>query len=302
MAQAEALPTSMTMTTTMITPSLSRALLRLVMTTTLSAALIIAMTHASAGSPTDPSGPVPAGYTLVWSDEFTAPGLPDPTKWGNDTVMNKPGWHNRELQYYSGPRAENAVVKDGRLLLTARKESLSSAPDWGGQGYTSARLLTRGLGDWTYGFFEVRAKLPCGKGLWPAIWMLNSQGTWPDDGELDIMEFIGADPNRIFSTVHTLAGHGARGVGGGVRSSDACLNFHNYQMHWTADRVDFAIDGFTHLSLPKLDDSRRLWPFNKPQFLLLNIAVGGDLGGPVDDNIFPATMAIEHVRVWQAPR
>jgi beta-glucanase (GH16 family) len=258
-------------------------------------------TVASPATAADPSGPVPPGYQLVWSDEFNTPGLPDPSKWAYDTGMNQQGWHNRELQYYSGPREANAVVRDGKLILTARHESLAKAADWGGQHYTSSRLLTRGLADWTYGFFEVRAKLPCGKGLWPAIWMLNNQGTWPDDGELDIMEFIGADPTRVFSTVHTAAGYGSRGVGGAVRMSDACTAFHNYQMHWTADRVEFAIDGFSHVSIPKLDDSRRIWPFNKPQFLLLNIAVGGDLGGPVDDNIFPATMEVEHVRVWQAP-
>lgn len=278
--------------------ALSCALSRTLLSLTLLAPLMPAL----AGSPTDPSGPVPAGYRLVWSDEFNTPGLPDPTKWGHDTVMNQQGWHNRELQYYSGPRAQNAVVKEGKLLLTARKESLSTAPDWGGQRYTSARLLTRGLGEWTYGFFEVRAKLPCGKGIWPAIWTLGSGGAWPDDGELDIMEFIGADPTRVFSTVHTLAGHGSRGVGGNVRVSDVCQTFHNYQLHWTADRVEFAIDGFTHLSVPKLDNSRRIWPFNQSQFLLLNIAVGGDLGGPVDDTIFPATMEVAHVRVWQAPR
>ena len=267
--------------------------------TVLTMALISTMPQAIAGSPAHPSGPVPAGYRLVWSDEFNTPGLPDPTKWVNDTLMNKQGWHNRELQYYSAPRAENAVVRNGKLLLTARKESLSNAADWGGQRYTSARLLTRGLGEWTYGFFEVRAMLPCGKGIWPAIWTLGSGGAWPDDGELDIMEFIGADPNRVFSTVHTLAGHGARGVGGNVRVSDVCQTFHNYQMHWTAEWVRFGVDGVVHFEYKNSRSGRDRWPFDTPQFLILNIAIGGLHGGAVDERVFPVAMEVEHVRVYQ---
>jgi beta-glucanase (GH16 family) len=214
--------------------------------------------------------------------------------------MNKAGWHNHEQQYYSGPRAENAVVKDGRLRITARKEKMSGNADWGGQGYTSARLLTRGKADWTYGFFEIRAKLPCGRGTWPAIWTLASGGAWPDDGELDIMEQVGSDPTRISSAVHMRAGHGGQNVGGAVRIADACTAFHNYQMHWDAEGVSFGVDGFAHMRYPKLDVGRRAWPFDGPQFLLLNIAIGGDLGGAVDDAIFPVTMEVDYVRVYQA--
>ena len=244
---------------------------------------------------------VPAGYHLVWADEFDTDGLPDPHKWGHDTVMNRQGWHNHELQYYSGPRPENAVVQGGRLVITARKESLSQAADWGGQRYTSARLLTRGLGEWTYGFVEVRAKLPCGRGTWPAIWMLGTGGAWPDDGELDILEQLGQDPTRIFSTVHTRAGFGDRGVGGAQRITDACSAFHRYQMHWTPRGLSFGVDDFVHLNLPKLSDAKAIWPFDAPQFLLLNLAIGGDLGGPVDDAIFPVRFEVDYVRVWQAP-
>ena len=147
----------------------------------------------------------PAGWTLAWSDEFDVDGLPDPRKWANDTYFNKRGWFNHEQQYYAGPRAENAVVHGGRLLITARRETPSAQPDWGGQKYTSARLFTRGLAQWTYGFFEIRARLPCGLGTWPAIWMLGSHGDWPANGELDIMEHIGRNPGRVMSTVHTPA-------------------------------------------------------------------------------------------------
>lgn len=243
---------------------------------------------------------VPAGYRLVWSDEFDRDGLPDPAKWVYDTGMNKAGWHNRELQYYSGPRAENARVQGGRLVITARKESLSSAPDWGGQRYTSTRLITQGKGEWTYGFFEVRAKLPCGKGTWPAIWTLNRDLVWPAGGELDIMEHIGREPGRVFSTVHTAAGHGAHGSGAARQVSDACSVFHDYQMHWTADTVRFGIDGVVHYEYSNPRSGPERWPFDAPQFLILNIAVGGDLGGAVDDAVFPVSMEVEHVRVHQA--
>jgi beta-glucanase (GH16 family) len=245
---------------------------------------------------------VPAGYKLVWADEFDTDGLPDPAKWQNDTSRNRQGWHNHELQYYAAPRAANAVVKGGRLIITARKESISSAADWGGQAYSSARLQTRGKAEWTYGFFEVRAKLPCGKGTWPAIWMLGSNGSWPANGELDIMEQVGSDPARVFSTVHTTAGHGGQSVSGIVRIADACQNFHRYQMLWTASEVSFAVDGFAHLRYPRLDAGPRVWPFDAPQFLLLNLAIGGDLGGEVDDRIFPVAMEVDYVRVYQAAR
>ena len=247
----------------------------------------------------------PAGWQLVWSDEFDVDGLPDPKKWGYDTAFNQKGWFNHEQQYYAGPRADNAVVRDGKLIITARKETRSAAPDWGGQHYTSARLLTRGLAEWQTGFFEIRAKLPCGLGTWPAIWMLGTHGEWPANGELDIMEHIGRNPGRIMSTVHTPAGSGAHAVGSVVTVPDACGAFHRYQMLWTDTDLVFGVDGVNNLRYPRLDvgaaAASRAWPFDGPQFLLLNIAIGGDLGGPVDDSIFPVTMEVDYVRVWQAP-
>ena len=248
----------------------------------------------------------PAGWQLAWSDEFDVDGLPDPKKWGNDTTFNKTGWFNHEQQYYSAPRAENAVVRDGKLLITARRETRSAALDFGGQRYTSARLLTRGLAEWTYGFFEIRARLPCGLGTWPAIWMLGSRGDWPANGELDIMEHIGRWPGRVLSTIHTPAGSGAHGVGAAVTVPDSCSAFHRYQMLWTERDITFGIDGVNSLTYPRLDvgaaGAARAWPFDAPQFLLLNVAIGGDLGGPVDDGIFPVTMEVDYVRVYQAPK
>jgi beta-glucanase (GH16 family) len=246
-----------------------------------------------------PALAVPAGYTLVWSDEFSGAGAPDPAKWSYDTGRNKAGWYNHELQYYSRDRPENAELRDGHLVITARKETLSSAADWGRQRYTSARLLTRGKAEWTYGFFEIRARLACGKGTWPAIWMLGSQGDWPAGGELDILEHIGHQPGRVFSTVHTEAGSGAKGAGAATRLPDACSAFHNYQMHWTGQLIRFGIDGVTHLEYPNPGSGDAGWPFDAPQFLILNIAIGGDLGGKVDDGIFPVRMEVDHVRVYQ---
>ena len=251
--------------------------------------------------PAPPAGGVPAGHVLVWADEFNTPGLPDPARWLHDTGRNRAGWHNNERQYYADKRPENAVVRDGKLVITARLESLSSAADWGGQRYTSARLISRGLADWTYGYFEVRAKLPCGQGTWPAIWTLGSGGAWPDDGELDILEQVGSNPARVFSTVHTQVS-GGPGTGAAVQVADACSNFHNYQMHWTADAIEFAVDGVAHYRYPNPRQGRSTWPFDAPQFLILNLAIGGDLGGAVDDRIFPVMLEIEHVRVYLAAR
>ncbi|MDE2081576.1 MAG: glycoside hydrolase family 16 protein [Burkholderiales bacterium] len=242
---------------------------------------------------------VPPGYRLVWSDEFDVDGPPDPAKWGFDTSMNKTGWHNHELQYYAGPQSENAVVRDGRLRITARRQTVSAASDWGGQHYTSARLLTRGKAAWTYGYFEVRAKMPCGRGTWPAIWTLGNGRRWPDEGELDIVEHLGRAPDRVASAVHTAAGSAGRSVYGAQRLPDACTRFHRYEMLWTPDGVSFGVDGFVHLHYPRLAAAPGAWPFDAPQFLLLNLAIGGDLGGAVDDAIFPVVFEIDHVRVYQ---
>ena len=268
---------------------------------TLSASPAPAVPAAPAASAATAPG-VPAGHVLVWSDEFDQAGLPDPSHWDFDTDRNAAGWYNNERQYYSRARAANAVVADGKLLITARKEDLSSAADWGGQHYSSARLITRGKADWTYGFFEVRAKLPCGAGTWPAIWTLGSGGRWPQDGEIDIMEQVGSNPNRVSGTVHTQAGSGGNSKGGATQVTDACTAFHNYQMTWTADAIEWGVDGVNYFRYANPRSGNAAWPFTAPQYLLLNLAIGGDLGGAVDDRIFPVTLQIEHVRVYQAPK
>lgn len=268
------------------------------------ASVTIPVPPAPAPAPTATAGALP-GWTLVWSDEFDRDGLPDAAKWDYDTARNQAGWYNNELQYYSRERPENARVEGGRLIITARRESLTTAPDYGGQRYTSARLLTRGKAAWTYGFFEIRAKLPCARGTWPAIWMLGSGGVWPDDGEIDIMEQTGQNKAEVLGTVHTRAYNyfnGNLGVGQGSRTPlpDACTAFHNYQLTWDEDRIVIGVDGtpyFTYVN-PR-NGNRAVWPFDAPQFLLLNIAVGGDLGGVVDDSALPSRLEVEYVRVYR---
>ncbi|MES2319323.1 MAG: glycoside hydrolase family 16 protein [Pseudomonadota bacterium] len=252
--------------------------------------------------PAIPAGGVPSGWKLVWADEFNTDGQPDAAKWDFDTSRNKLGWYNNELQYYSRNRPENSRMAGGKLIIAAIQEKMSSAADYGGQNYTSARMLTRGKAEWTYGFFEVRAKLPCGLGTWPAIWMLGQAGDWPLQGEIDIMEHVGKKKGEVLGTVHTAAYNHTLGTqkGAATMVPDACDVFHNYQLKWDMDQIVIGVDNkyFFQFVNPKDGDLKK-WPFSAPQYLLLNLAIGGDLGGPVDDAIFPVQMEIDYVRVYQ---
>lgn len=246
----------------------------------------------------------PPGYRLVWADEFSAPGPPDPVRWIHDTHANRTGWYNNELQYYAADRPENARVEDGALIIEARREA-PNAPDSGGQAYTSARLLSRQA--WSYGVYEVRAQIPCARGTWPAVWMLPIDlAEWPLDGEIDIMEHVGHRPGVVHGTVHTGAYNHVAGTqrGAEVRVPDACDAFHRYQVRWTPEAVVFAIDDVDYYRFDNDGaETKATWPFNVPFRLILNVAVGGDWGGAegVDDDAFPQAMRIDYVRVWQTP-
>jgi len=248
------------------------------------------------------AGGIPVGYRLVWADEFDVDGLPDPARWNYDTERNSLGWYNHELQYFARARPENSRVASGSLLITARKEDLSRAGlgDWGRQRYSSARLITRGKAQWTYGFIEIRAKLPCGRGSWPALWMLSAppQQAWPDDGEIDIMEHVGFEPGVIHATAHTLF-YNARSAS--ITVSDACSAFHKYQLTWTAKQLKVGLDDRDYYQYSNDGSGNAEWPFDSPEYLLFNIAVGGDWGGRmgVDDGIFPIQMDVDYVRVYQ---
>jgi beta-glucanase (GH16 family) len=237
------------------------------------------------------------GYKLVWSDEFDYTGKPDNAKWGYD--IGGGGWGNQEEQYYTD-RLVNAKVENGKLIITALKES------YGGSQYTSARLLTRYKGDWLYGRMEIRAKLPEGIGTWAAIWMLPTDweyGGWPNSGEIDIMEHVGYDMGNVHGTIHTEAYNGMIGTqrGDNIIIPDVHEAFHNYSIEWTEDTIDFLADDVIYFSFPNYHTGYDRWPFDKRFNLLMNIAIGGTWGGQqgIDDNIFPQTMEIEYVRVYQ---
>jgi beta-glucanase (GH16 family) len=252
-------------------------------------------------------GPVerPAEARLIWSDEFEGARL-DSAKWTFDTARNKQGWHNGELQYYSAGRPENLRVANGVLTIEARREALSTLADWGGQNYTSARILSKGTG-WTSGFYEIRAKLPCARGSWPAIWMLPvDMKAWPDDGEIDIMEQVGAEPNLIYASLHTgLFNH----VKKTQRSAQklvptSCEAFHRYQLDWRPDSITIGVDGVGILRVRNdQPGGKGAWPFDTPFRLILNLAIGGDWAGRlgIDDAAMPQRLEVDYVRVWQVP-
>lgn len=233
----------------------------------------------------------------VWADEFTTNGLPDATKWGYDIGGN--GWGNNELQYYTNS-LNNAKVEDGSLVITAIKEPIN------GKNYSSARLVTKNKGDFLYGRFEIRAKLPAGRGTWPAIWMLPTDwayGDWPKSGEIDIMEHVGYDLNKVHVTVHTQAYNHSIGTQKGTHMivPTATTEFHKYRVDWTPYAVRGYIDDQLMFTFINEGKGSAAWPFDKRFHLLLNLAVGGNWGGAqgVDDTIFPKAMEVDYVRVYK---
>lgn len=248
----------------------------------------------------------PRSAKLVWSDEFNG-SLLDRAKWVFDTAFNKQGWFNAERQYYSAHRAQNLRVSRGRLIIEARAERLDprAYPDWGGQSYTSARIYSTGA--WTYGFYEIRAKLPCARGTWPAIWMLPEvAGKWPDEGEIDIMEQVGAEPNRIYATLHTGRYNHSKGTQRGAQRTVAssCDRFHLYQLDWRPDSITVGVDGSAMMRVArKAADGKPEWPFDVPFKLILNLAIGGNWAGAkgIDDAALPQRMEVDYVRVWKNP-
>jgi len=237
------------------------------------------------------------GWKLVWSDEFDQPGQPDPAKWGYEKGMIR----NNEKQFYTENRRENARVEDGKLIIEARKETMERGE------YTSASVISKGHGEWTYGRVEVKAKLPAARGTWPAIWMLPSDHVkvaWPLCGEIDIMEHVGHDPGKIHGTLHSGAYNHTKGTqrSGNLMVPTCSNEFHVYSIEWLENRIDAHIDGKTYASFDrKPADQPAQWPFNKPFYLILNLAIGGSWGGSkgIDSTAFPQRMEIDYVRVYQ---
>jgi beta-glucanase (GH16 family) len=226
-----------------------------------------------------------------WADEFDKNGAPDAAKWGYDIGNGAGGWGNNELQYYTD-RRENSVVENGVLKIKAFKESFS------GSQYTSARLITKGKFAFTYGRVEVRAKLPAGVGTWPAAWMLgNNIGTvgWPNCGEIDIMEHKGSELNKIYGTLHYPGRFGGSADGSTRQITNATTEFHVYTVEWNAATIKIFVDGQLYHTV---NNSNSL-PFNQDFFILLNLAMGGTFGGPVDPAFTNATYEVDYVRVYK---
>lgn len=249
---------------------------------------------------TPPAAAPATGWKLVWSDEFDKDGAPDPAKWSYDVGGH--GWGNKELQFYTDNRRENARVENGHLIIEARREK------WEGKEVTSARLVTKDKGDWTYGRFEIRAKLPRGLGTWPAIWMLPTKwdlgsGSWPDIGEIDIMEHVGYAQGVVHASTHSKA-HQWRNNNqrtATIQVPDASDAFHTYTLEWEADEIRVYLDDRLYFTSKRDGGDWTSWPFYRPFHLLLNVAFGGDWGGVkgVDPAVLPQRMEVDFVRVYQ---
>ncbi len=239
-------------------------------------------------------------YQLVWNDEFDYAGLPDSSKWNYDTEGNDAGWGNNEAQFYTSQRIENARVENGALYVTAQKE------DFEGRKYTSARLITKEA--WQYGRFETRAKLPAGRGTWAAIWMMPgswsfNDGNWPDIGEFDIMEHVGHDEGVIHASAHSRDYQWQKGTQqtDTIHIADATSEFHTYTWEWTPEVVKAYVDEQLYFEYKNEGLGESKWPYDKPFYLILNVAVGGAWGSVkgIDDQIFPQAMEVDFVRVYK---
>jgi beta-glucanase (GH16 family) len=244
-------------------------------------------------------------WNIVWDDEFNQPdgSSPDPTKWGYD--IGGGGYGNNELEYYTS-RTNNARIEGGQLVIEADQES------YGGNNYTSARMLTKGKWSWAYGRMEARIQIPRGQGIWPAFWMLgtniDSVG-WPTCGEVDIMENIGkvSDQGTDHGTIHGPQGggdyNGGAGVGSSYTLSSGALadNFHIYAVQWTPNQIQWFLDtNLFFTATPASLPGGSTWVFSQPQFIILNVAVGGNWpGNPDGTTVFPQQMLVDYVRVYQ---
>lgn len=228
-------------------------------------------------------------YTnLVWEDDFNTDGAPNAANWTYDLGTGSNGWGNGELQTYTN-NAENVIVEGGNLKIIAKAN---------GSGYTSARLKSEGLQEFTYGRYEIRAKLPASQGTWPAIWMLGanfSQVSWPAAGEIDIMEQTGSDKNTTLGTLHYPGNSGGNGPSESITVATSTTEFHNYTVEWSAAKIEFAVDDVVYHTFA--NDSTT--PFNADFFFILNVAMGGTLGGTVDPAFTEDTMEIDYVKVYQ---
>lgn len=280
--------------TTALAPSTTMAPPEPVETTTTTSTLVLDVPDPAPVAP-------PEGYELVWSDEFGG-AMIDPANWTFD--IGGWGWGNGEAQYYTD-RPENARVQDGVLIIEARFEKFEDAY------YTSVRLKSEGLQEFQYGYIETRAKVPAGAGLWPAFWMLGTtferdesnpiDSNWPQAGEIDIMEYVGREPNITYGTIHGPGYAGAGGLGKWNRQESPIADgWHTYAVEWDADGIRWFFDGEMYGELGRDVVGEREWVFDQPFFLLLNLALGGTFPGPIGIDVeFPKQFLVDHVRVYQ---
>lgn len=237
-------------------------------------------------------------YEIVWSDEFNYTGAPDSSKWTYELGTGNGGWGNNELQTYTN-REENAYVENGNLKITAKREK------YNGSDFTSARLISKGKGDFKYGYFEMRAILAGGRGIWPAFWMMPTDsvyGVWPKSGEIDIMEYVGNRKDYILGTVHSEALNGGNGRGSQTRVSGVEDTYHTYSLLWDEDWMYFYVDGnqYHKVQNGKLSKNNyKYWPYDQNFFIILNVAMGGNLGGNIGDEFMEGSMIVDYVRVYQ---
>ena len=266
-------------------------------------------TQTPAPRPTPGEQPAPGGtWQLVWSDEFDAPdgSAPDLSKWVFD--LGGDGWGNNELQTYTD-RRENSVVRNGQLVITARRETVAGS-DGRRREYTSARLKTLGTFSQAYGKFEARLQLPRGQGIWPAFWMLGDDIAtvgWPGCGEIDIMENIGKEPTVVHGTLHGPGYSGGQAIGAAFTHPAGrpfADDFHVFAVEWEPEVIRWYVDGTLYQTRTPRDlPSGARWVFNHPHFLLLNLAVGGNWpGNPDSSTVFPQELVADWVRVYKRDR
>jgi beta-glucanase (GH16 family) len=244
----------------------------------------------------------PALPNMIWNDEFEVDGVPNSELWSYQLGNGCPtlcGWGNNELEYYTSD-LENSRVENGVLVIEVHNNRDDSLIN-----YSSGKIISKHKGDWKYGYFEIRAKLPLGRGTWPAIWMLPTEwkyGDWPKSGEIDIMEHVGYDEGNVHGTVHTEAFNHKKGTEKGkVYKVENPDQFHIYAINWTPDKIEFFVDGNLYNTFLNNGKGSAYWPYDQEYHLLLNVAVGGDWGGRegVDDTIWPVRMEIDYVRVYE---
>ncbi len=230
-------------------------------------------------------------YSLVWADEFDTNGAPDPANWTYDLGTGTSGWGNQELQNYTD-NAENVIIEDGFLKITAKAT--------GNGGYTSARIKSEGLQEFTYGKVEIRAKLPASEGTWPALWMLGANNAtvgWPACGEMDIMEQVGWDKSRTLGTFHWFDNgtNANASYGESLDVADTATEFHVYSIEWNEASIKISVDDVSVVTLTNNPD----FPFNADFFFIMNVAMGGTLGGDIDPAFTEDTMEVDYIRVYQ---